>query len=442
VDLVIKNATVVTMNASREVLTGAEVVIQGARIVKVGPASKGRVEGVRRVIDAKGRVLLPGFVHAHLHACQTLCRNRADGFELLDWLRERIWPFEAAHDPESMRASAELTFAELIKSGATALLDMGTVRHYDAVFQAALDCGIRLVGGKAMMDAGQGMPSGLRETTEASVAESVALADRWHGQADGRLRYAFAPRFVLSCSEPLMQQVAQLAKQRRLRVHTHASESPAECDVVREKTGTDNVAYLERLGLLGRSTTLAHCVWLTAQEHRILRETQTSVAHCPSANLKLASGYAKVPELLGEGVNLALGADGAPCNNNLDMWVEMRLAALMHLPRTGPTSMPAMKVLEMATLHGARALGLEDEIGSIEPGKRADLALVDLSGPHANPASDVVSQLVYSGQSRDVTHTLIDGQLVMAERKLLTLDERAVVSNARAHATRLAAQLD
>lgn len=442
VDLVIKNATVVTMNASREVLRDAEVVLQGSRIVKVGPTSRGKVSGVRQVIDARGRVLIPGLIHAHLHACQTLCRNRADGFELLDWLREKIWPFEAAHDADSMRVSAELTFAELLKSGATALNDMGSVKHYGAVFEAARDCGIRIVGGKAMMDAGQGMPLSLRETTESSIAESLSLATHWHGSEDGRLRYAFAPRFVLSCSEQLMQQVGVLAKERKLRIHTHASESATECDVVREKTGTDNVAYFEKLGMLGPHTTLAHCVWLTAQEHRLMRETRTSMAHCPSANLKLASGYAKVPELLKEGVNVALGADGAPCNNNLDLWVEMRLAALMHLPRTGPTSISAMKVLEMATLHGAKALGLENEVGSIEPGKRADLALVDLSSAHSSPGDDVVSRLVYSGQSRDVTHTLVDGRVLYDERRLTTLNERQVVQRAEQHASRIAAQLE
>ncbi|MFT3838546.1 MAG: 5'-deoxyadenosine deaminase [Myxococcaceae bacterium] len=444
-DLVIKNATVVTMNASREVLRDAEVVIQGSRIAKVGPSSRtstSRANGVRQVIDARGRVLIPGLIHAHLHACQTLCRNRADGFELLDWLREKIWPFEAAHDAESMRVSAELTFTELLKSGATALNDMGSVKHYGAVFEAARDCGIRIVGGKAMMDAGQGMPLGLRETTESSIAESLALAGHWHGSEDGRLRYAFAPRFVLSCTESLMQQVGVLAKERKLRIHTHASESATECDVVREKTGTDNVAYFEKLGMLGPHTTLAHCVWLTAQEHRLMRETRTSMAHCPSANLKLASGYAKVPELLKEGVNVALGADGAPCNNNLDLWVEMRLAALMHLPRTGPTSIGAMQVLEMATLRGAKALGLEDEIGSIEPGKRADLTLVDLSSAHSSPGDDVVSRLVYSGQSRDVTHTLVDGRVLYDERKLVTLNERQVVQRAEQHASRIAAQLE
>ena len=170
-DLVIGNATVITMNASREVLRDAEVVIQGGRIARVGPQKKGRKSGVRRFIDARGRVVLPGLIHSHLHACQTLCRNHADGLELLDWLRERIWPFEASHDPQSLRASADVTFLECIKSGATAVLDMGTVHHYDAVFEAARDAGIRLVGGKCMMDAGQGGPVGLRETTESSLGE-------------------------------------------------------------------------------------------------------------------------------------------------------------------------------------------------------------------------------------------------------------------------------
>ncbi|MEW5738428.1 MAG: 5'-deoxyadenosine deaminase [Myxococcota bacterium] len=442
-DLVISNATVVTMNAAREVLRDAEIVIQGKRIAKVGPASRGLKQGVRRTIDAKGRVVIPGLIHSHLHACQTLCRNHADGLELLDWLRERIWPFEARHDAESMRASADLTFLECIKSGATAALDMGSVRHYDAVFESARDAGIRLVGGKCMMDAGQGVPAGLRESTEASLSDSLALIQKWHGAENGRLRYALAPRFVLSCTEALLRKVAQLAGDHEVRIHTHASENPTECDVVRDKTGLDNVSYFAHLGLLGPHTTLAHCVWLTAEEQKHLRETHTRVAHCPSANLKLASGYAKVPELLAQGVVVGLGADGAPCNNNLDLFVEMRLAALLHKPRTGPTSMSALEVLELATLNGAKALGLDGEVGSIEEGRLADLVTVDLAQPHAIPNSaDVVSTLVYSGQSRDVRDVIVDGRVLMRERQVLTLDERRVLADASRHAARLVAALD
>lgn len=443
VELLIRNATVVTMNPRREVLRDAEIVIDGARIAAVGPTSRTRRRRAARVIDARGQVVLPGLIHSHLHACQTLCRNHADGLELLDWLRERIWPFEASHDAASMRASADLTFLELITSGATACLDMGSVRHYDAVFESARDTGIRLVGGKCMMDAGQGVPAGLRESTQASLDESLRLLERWHGAEDGRLTYAFAPRFVLSCTEALMRRVGELAKARGVRVHTHASENPTECDLVREKTGLDNVAYFESLGLLGPQTTLAHCVWVTAEEQRILKQTRTCVCHCPSANFKLASGVAKIPELVAQGITVGLGADGAPCNNTLDIFHELRLAALIHLPRVGPTGFSALEALELATVNGARALGLEAEVGSIEVGKRADLTVVDLSGTHLTPVSDdPVATVVYAAQSRDVRHVIIDGRVVLRDRTPVTVDPVAVRTNAAAHARRLLAQLD
>ncbi len=442
-DLVLGNATVITMNATRQVLRDAEVVIQNDRIVRVGPQRKGGKTGVRRFIDVRGGLVLPGLIHSHLHACQTLCRNHADGLELLDWLRERIWPFEAAHDARSLRASADLTFLECVRSGATAILDMGTVHHYDSVFESARDSGIRLVGGKCMMDAGQGVPVGLRETTQSSLDESIRLIDTWHGTENGRLRYALAPRFVLSCTEALLREVQALAMERGVRIHTHASENATECDVVRQKTGLDNVSYFHHLGLLGTHTTLAHCVWLTAEEQKLLRQTQTRVSHCPGSNFKLASGVAKVPELLQQGIAVSLGADGAPCNNNLDIFVEMRLAALAHLPRTGPTALSAMQVLEMATLNGAKALGLEGEVGVLQEGAKADVISVDLSQAHSTPVSgDPVASLVYSGQSQDVRDVIVDGQVLMRARRLLTFDEAAVLEAARSHSARLMARLD
>lgn len=438
-DLLIQNGTVVTMNAGREVVT-ADILIEGSRIAKIGKGLK--VKGLHRVINASGLAVLPGLIHGHLHACQTLFRNHADGLELLDWLRERIWPFEAAHDAESMHASADLTFAELIKSGATAALDMGTVRHYDQVFDSARSAGFRLTGGKAMMDAGQGVPPGLRESTKSSIDESLRLLREWHGKEDGRLRYAFAPRFVLSCTDELLREVGRLTKEHGVRIHTHASENPTETDVVRQKTGHDNVEHFHLLGLTGPQSTFAHCVWLTAGEQKILRETGTVVCHCPSSNLKLASGVAKIPELLDAGIHVCLGADGAPCNNNLDIFTEMRLAALIHKPRLGPLTMPAMRVLEMATLQGARAIGMEKELGSIEIGKRADLTLVSLHGLHATPnGPDVVGALVHAARAEDVRHVLIDGRVVMRDRELLTLDEERVRVQASTQARRLADKL-
>ncbi|KFA93605.1 5'-deoxyadenosine deaminase [Archangium violaceum] len=440
-DLLLTNGTVVTMNREREVLAEADVLIQDGRIARVGRNIRTRGAGLR-VLDVSGKVVLPGLIHGHLHACQTLFRNRADGLELLDWLRERIWPFEAAHDADSMRASADLTFAELIRSGATAALDMGSVRHYDAVFESARDCGFRLTGGKAMMDAPD-VPGGLHESTEASLAESLALLERWHGTHGDRLRYAFAPRFVLSCTEKLMREVGRLAREKGVRIHTHASENRSEVQAVRDLTGRDNVAWFHELGLTGPHVTLAHCVWLSEAEQKVLRDTRTVVCHCPGSNLKLASGFAPVPELLDAGVTVCLGADGAPCNNNLDMFMEMRLAALLHKPRVGPRSMPPERVLEMATLGGARAIGMEAELGSLEEGKRADITVVDLSGLHATPADprDVLSPLVYAARSTDVVHVLIDGKPVLKDRALLTLDAASVASNARQHSARVTARV-
>jgi cytosine/adenosine deaminase-related metal-dependent hydrolase len=439
-DLLIRNGTVISMNRAREVLPATDVLVRGRRIVRVGK----RLQSPHgaRVIDAAGQLVLPGLIHGHLHACQTLFRNRADGLELLDWLQERIWPMEAAHDRASMRASADLTFVELLKSGATALLDMGSVRHYQAVFESARDCGIRLTGGKAMMDAPD-TPKGLKEDTARSVADSLALLKRWHGAEDGRLRYAFCPRFVLSCTEPLLKQVAELATAWNARIHTHASENRTECELVRQRTGKDNVAYFHSLKLAGPHVTLAHGVWLSEEERRLLVQSGTVVCHCPSSNLKLASGIAQVPELLDQGVHVCLGSDGAPCTNNLDIFTEMRLAALLHKPRLGPLAMPAMRVLELATVQGARGLGLEHEIGSIEEGKRADLIVVDLSRAHATPGGeDPVAQLVYSGKGEDVRHAIVDGRLLMKDRKLLTLDEEEVLARARKHALRVARAIE
>ena len=438
-DLLVRNGTVITMNARREVLR-ADVLVRDGRIVKV--AKSLRLTGQARLIDASGQLVLPGLVHGHLHACQTLFRNRADGLELLDWLKQRIWPLEAAHDKASMRASADLTFAELIRSGGTAALDMGSVHHYGQVFESAAASGFRLTGGKAMMDAGDGVPDGLSEPTDRSIAESLALLEKWHRTHDDRLRYAFCPRFALSCTRGLLEEVAKLAKARGVRIHTHASENRGEIALVRELTGEENIAYLSGLGLCGPHVTLAHCVWLSPAERARLAQEGTVVCHCPSSNLKLASGIAEVPELLEAGVPVALGPDGAPCNNNLDLFVEMRLAALLQKPRLGPKALPALQVLEMATLHGARAIGLKDELGSIEPDKRADLIVVDLDGLHLTPGGeDPVSQLVYSAQSRDVRHVIIDGRPVMHDRRLMTLDEAQVRDRARRHAARLARTL-
>src|SRR5229473_3407045 len=279
VPTLIRGGDVVTMDRARRVLRGADVLVAEGRIQAVGPRL--RAPRGAAVLDGRGCAVLPGLVQAHVHLCQVLFRNHADGLELLDWLSQRIWPFEAAHDARSLGFSARLGIAELLLGGTTAILDMATVRHTEAVLRAAEEGGIRYTGGKCLMDAGSGP---LPEDTAPALREAEWLGRKWHGAAGGRIRWALCPRFVLSCSEKLLGEVRRLSEREGWLVHTHASENRAEVELVRKRTGQDNVAYFDRLGLCTPRTVLAHCVHLTPPEGRILARTGASAVHCPGAN--------------------------------------------------------------------------------------------------------------------------------------------------------------
>jgi 5-methylthioadenosine/S-adenosylhomocysteine deaminase len=380
---------------------------------------------------------VPGLVQAHIHLCQTLFRGLAEDRPLLRWLRECIWPLEAAHDADSLRASAQLGIAELLRGGTTAILDMGTVHHTDVLFEVAAAAGLRYTGGKAMMDSGEGVPAGLLESTVASLCESDRLAERWHEAEGGRLRYAYCPRFVLSCTPDLLRSVAARTRANDLIVHSHASEQREETDAVRRLLGAPNIQVLADNGLGGPETCLAHCVWPEPREIELLSQGGANVVHCPSCNLKLASGIAPIVDYLERGVNVALGADGAASNNRLDAWEELRLASLLARLRYGPEALPACEAFELATLGGARALGLEAEIGSVKPGKWADLVILDLRAPHAAGPDDLYTQLVFSARADDVRTVLIGGRVVVEEGRLLTLDEASVLEEAREQRARL-----
>jgi 5-methylthioadenosine/S-adenosylhomocysteine deaminase len=423
--LLIKGATVLTLDAEDNRFEG-DVFIEGGRIAALGE-SLGAYEGrTAQVIDGRGRVLLPGLVQTHVHLCQTLFRGAADDLSLIDWLKKRIWPMEAAHTAESVYASARLGIAELIRGGTTCALTMETVNHTEAVFTAVEESGFRATVGKCMMDKGDDVPAALREETDASIANSLALLERWHGKGNGRIRYCFAPRFAISCTRELLERVARLAAERGVLVHSHASENRDEVALVERETGMRNIEYLNSVGLASQQVVLAHCVHLNESEFEILVQTGTHVAHCPSSNLKLGSGIARVPEMIERGISVSLGADGAPCNNRLDMFTEMRTAALIQKALHGAETLPALRVLRMATIDGARAMGLADEIGSIEVGKKADLTLVNLSGLHTTPRPDPVSTIVYAAEASDVETVIIDGKLVMRDGQLITVDEQEV----------------
>jgi 5-methylthioadenosine/S-adenosylhomocysteine deaminase len=431
--ILIKNGALLTMDKNNSITTG-DLLIRGSRIASVGEA----IDSADMVIDASRCAVLPGFVQTHVHLCQTLFRGVADDLALIDWLRKRVWPMEAAHTRDSLRASARLAIGEMIKGGTSCALTMETVNHTAEAFRVAEETGFRATIGKCMMDKGAGVPDALHEETESSIRESLALLDEWHGRADGRIRYCFAPRFAVSCTRELLAQVSRLARERGVMVHTHASENRTEIEMVERETGQRNVAYLHSLGITGEHVALAHCVHLDDSELEILASTGTHVAHCPSSNLKLGSGIAPITEMLERGISVSLGADGAPCNNRLDMFTEMRTAALLQKVSHGADALPAQRVLRLATIDGARTLGLGQEIGSLETGKRADVVIVNLDCLHSTPRpADLISALVYSSEASDVQTVIIDGQPVMRERELLTMNEREVIETANHEAALL-----
>ncbi|MBP8818865.1 MAG: 5'-deoxyadenosine deaminase [Syntrophomonadaceae bacterium] len=433
--ILIKNATIVTMNENRDVFCG-DLLIENDRISRIGKLDWYTAD---TVIDADNQLLLPGFVQSHIHLCQVLFRGMADDLELLDWLQQRIWPLEASHDEESLYYSSLLGCAEMLRGGTTSIIDMATVNYTESVFTAVKQAGIRYLGGKCLMDHGDNVPPPLLDTPERALQESLELYQRWNNYDNGRIRYALCPRFAVSCSDALLREVALLSQQYQIPVHTHASENRGEIELVEKERGMRNVIYLNSLGLCNDRLILAHCIHLNTDEMRLLAESRSNIVHCPSANLKLGSGIAPIPALLDMGARVSLGADGAPCNNNLSMFMEMRLAALIQKPFHGPRSMPAQTVVEMATRGGARAMGLEHEIGSLEEGKKADMVLISLDGWHTRPqnAASVYSQLVYQAQASDVTATIVNGHLLMKDGHLLSIDEKKLKSAAEASLQRV-----
>jgi len=434
--LLIRGGTVLTMNDRLDVVDG-DVLVRDGRVEAVGRV-EAPVPGT--VLDASGALVLPGFIQTHLHLCQTLFRGFADDLALIDWLRTRIWPMEAAHTPGSLRASARLAACELLSGGTTSVLTMETVHDTEAVFEAVAETGLRAVVGKCLMDADAAVPPRLLQPARTAIDESLDLHRRWNGAAGGRIRAAFAPRFAVSCSQDLLEEVGALSSSRGVLVHTHASEQQEEIAMVERRTGMRNLEYFEALGLASARLCVAHCVWVDAHEQDILASRDVKVLHCPGSNLKLGSGLAPVAELRRRGVSVSLGADGAACNNRLDMFEEMRLAAVLQSVRLGPGALRARDVVWMATREGARALGLDAEIGSVEPGKRADLIVVNLDRPHLVPGPDPYSTLVYAARGTDVRHTIVDGCVLVRDACPVHLDRHEIAATARAEAAALVAR--
>jgi len=419
--MLIKGGRIVTMNPSRQMFEKGDVAVDKGKIVGVGKEVKGKAD---KVIDARGKVVLPGLVNAHTHLPMVLLRGVADDMPLMEWLSTKIWPIEKNLKAEDCYAGAMLGCLEMIKSGTTCFADM--YFHMDQVARAVIKSGIRGALSYGIIE----LDDSKKRKSEISV--SLKFIKAFNGKANGRITTMFGPHAPYTCSSDCLMEVKELAKKHGVSIHTHISETSDEVKQITEKYGKPPAEYLDSIGFLGPEVLAAHCVWISDKEIKLLRDRGVKPVHNPVSNMKVGCGFSPVPEMLAAGIPVALGTDGAASNNSLDMFKEMKFAALLSKVRKmDPTTVPATSALEMATINGATALGLQDKIGSIEVGKKADLILVDIKKPHLTPIHNVVSHLVYSAVGSDVDTVIVDGKVLMKDRKVLTLDEAKVLELAQ-----------
>ena len=438
------NATIITMNPTRAIITGGAIAIKDNRIAAVGKTDALlRQYSGDQVIDVKGKLIIPGLIDTHVHLAQALIRGCADDMALIQWLCERVWVLQGNFTHDDGYVSARLCIAEMLKSGTTTFLESMLAHRYgfDGIARAVDESGIRACLAGIVMDIGtyatqsSSMHPGMVESRETSLFGVLDMHSKWHGAANDRVHVWFGPRTPGGVSSELYREMSDYAHQRDMGITMHLAEVEADKIFLNEKYGLSPVYYAESVGLLGPKTVLVHMVWLARADIDKLAETRTSVSHNPSSNSKLASGVCKVPQMLASGVNVALGCDGGPSNNDYDLVREMKLAAIIHKAVTNnPLIVPAETVLEMATINGARALGLEQEIGSLEAGKKADLVVIDLNRLHTTPSPNPISSLVYAATGAEVDTVVVDGRIVVEHGQLLTMDEDEVMEQAHQHA--------
>jgi cytosine/adenosine deaminase-related metal-dependent hydrolase len=441
------NATIMTMNPSRDIINNGAIAVQNNRIVAIDKTSALQARYPdEEVIDVKGKLILPGLIDTHVHVAQALIRGCADDMALIQWLCERVWVLQGNFTHDDGYVSARLCIAEMLRSGTTTFLESMLAHRYgfDGIARAVQESGIRACLAGIVMDIGtyatqsNSMHPGMIESRETSLLGVLDMHSKWEGAADERIHVWFGPRTPGGVTSELYREMTDLARQRNMGITMHLAEVEADKTYLNEKFGLTPVDYAESVGLLGPRSVLVHMVWLTPQEIDKLAATGTTVSHNPSSNSKLASGVCKVPLMLERGVNVALGCDGGPSNNDYDMIREMKLAAIIHKAVTlDPLIVPAETVLEMATINGARALGLEHEIGSLEVGKKADLIVIDLEKLHTTPSMNPVSTLVYAATGGEVDMVMVDGKIVVAQGQLLSMDEHEIIVQANNHAGQL-----
>lgn len=424
--LQIKNALIIPMADQSEEPVPGTIVVEGDRLVYVGPDSGFRGVADDRV-DAGGKLALPGLINVHTHSPMSLLRSYADDLPLQEWLNERIFPAEDRLTEEDAYWGAMLSAGEMIRTGTTSFVDM--YFHMDAVAQAVCESGLRAVLSRGIV------PS----DGEKKLHEGVQFARKWNGRADGRISTMLGPHAPYTCPPPFLKEVAVVAREEKLAVHIHLAETRFEAADIREKYGLSPIELAVECGLCEVPMLAAHAVYVDERDIGLLAENGAGVAHCPRSNLKLASGIAPLAKMLDAGVPVGIGTDSASSNNNLDMFEEMRMASLLAKGSTGnPTAVPAPAALRLATMGGATVAGLSDRVGRLEAGLQADLILVDLNRFHLAPGLNPMSLMVYSAKGSDVTDTMVAGKWLMRDRQLETIDEEMVVRKANEAIRRIA----
>jgi Cytosine deaminase and related metal-dependent hydrolases len=438
--LLIEDATIITMDNQRRILKNGYVAIDNGMIVSVSKdeRKKNNFRAEYR-INARGAIVIPGLIDTHIHLAQALLRGAADDLSLVEWLYKRVWPLQGNFTERDGLVSSALCMLEMIKSGTTTFLESGLHKRYgnSGIAELLYKSGMRGAISKMVMD-GKGyarasgiMHEGMIEDRDDCLKEAKELHKRWDGKDSGRIKVWLAARSLGAVSPGLYREISQVARELDTGITMHLNEVREDSEYSLHEYGMLPVMHMRECGILGKRTVFAHMVWATDDEISLLSNSGSSVSHCPSSNSKLASGIARVPEMMEKGVNVSLGCDGAPCNNTYDMIREMKIASLLQKARTlDPKALRAEKVLEMATVNGASALGLQNEIGSIEEGKRADLAIIRIENEHCIPSFNPISTLVYSCSGSDVETVIIDGRIIMLEREVMTLNEQRIIEEA------------
>lgn len=422
-DILVHNGTILTMDEKNTVIPDGLIAISGNTIRSIGKDKKGSITA-KRELDAEGGLILPGLINCHTHAAMTLFRGLADDLPLMDWLNNYIFPVEGKMDGDFVRVGTLLACAEMIMCGTTTFCDMYLFE--EEVAKAAQEAGMRCLIGEVLYD----FPSPNYGSIEKGFTYTEALIERW--KADPMVNIAVEPHSVFTCGPKLLVKANDLALEKGVPLILHLAETREEIEETEKRFGKRPAQYLEDLGVLGSHLILDHCVYLSNSEIDLLAERQVRAVHNPESNMKLASGIAPVPEMLAKGVTVGLGTDGCASNNNLDLFGEMDMAAKLHKAhRLDPTVMGAQTLIKMVTADAAIVLGLEKLTGSLEAGKRADLVVMDTNRPHCIPMYNPFSHLVYAASGHDVKHSIIEGSIVMENRRLCTLDVEDIMRRSR-----------